>query len=117
MNKKRMNPNDVQEEALWRTQVLGHTSRVCAAKARELEHAARRDVPAPAYDAEALRSVLKRIDNVLEWRFVNPLGEVTLDPDCLAEYIDCDTLRTIRRCVEGQLERIATTGGWTDSYK
>ena len=43
--------------------------------------------------------VLKRIDNVTEWRFVNALGEVVLDADILAESIDCETLRSMRQCV------------------
>ena len=43
--------------------------------------------------------VLKRIDNVMEWRFVNALGEVVLDADILAESIDCETLRSMRQCV------------------
>ena len=65
------------EEVMWRIQVLKHTSRLCAAKAKELE----------------------RIDNVMEWRFVNALGEVVLDADILAESIDCETLRSMRQCV------------------
>ena len=43
--------------------------------------------------------VLKRIDNVMEWRFVNALGEGVLDADILAESIDCETLRSMRQCV------------------
>ena len=43
--------------------------------------------------------VLKRIDNVMEWRFVNALGEVVLEADILAESIDCETLRSMRQCV------------------
>ena len=43
--------------------------------------------------------VLKRIDNVMEWRFVNAPGEVVLDADILAESIDCETLRSMRQCV------------------
>ena len=50
--------------------------------------------------------VLKRIDNVMEWRFVNALGEVVLDADILAESIDCETLRTMRYCVAEYLKRI-----------
>ena len=50
--------------------------------------------------------MLKRIDNVMEWRFVNALGEVVLDGDILAESIDCEALRTMRYCVAEYLKRI-----------
>ena len=53
-----------------------------------------------------LKDVLKRIDNVMEWRFVNALGEVVLDGDILAESIDCEALRTMRYCVAEYLKRI-----------
>lgn len=53
-----------------------------------------------------LKDVLKRIDNVMEWRFVNALGEVVLDGDILAKSIDCETLRTMRYCVAEYLKRI-----------
>ena len=81
------------EEVMWRIQVLKRTSRLCAAKAKELERMAKADGDMPAMD------VLKRIDNVMEWRFVNALGEVVLDADILAESIDCETLRSMRQCV------------------
>ena len=53
----------------------------------------------PMCDSGTLKDVLKRIDNVMEWRFVNALGEVVLDADILAESIDCETLRSMRQCV------------------
>ena len=57
------------------------------------------DGNAPMRDSGTLKDVLKRIDNVMEWRFVNALGEVVLDADILAESIDCETLRSMRQCV------------------
>ena len=67
------------EEVMWRIQVLKRTSRLCAAKAKELERMAKADGDMPAMDPASPRAVLKRIDNVMEWRFVNALGEVVLD--------------------------------------
>lgn len=78
------------EEVMWRIQVLKRTSRLCAAKAKELERMAKADGDMPAMDHASLMDVLKRIDNVMEWRFVNALGEVVLDADILAESIDCE---------------------------
>lgn len=43
-----------------------------------------------------LEEALQRIDNVLEWRFIDPLGEIQLDSDLLAECIDYDTLCLLR---------------------
>ena len=67
---------------------------------------AKADANAPMRDSGTLKDVLKRIDNVMEWRFVNALGEVVLDGDILAESIDCETLRTMRYCVAEYLKRI-----------
>lgn len=94
------------EEVMWRIQVLKRTSRLCAAKAKELERMAKADGDMPAMDHASLMDVLKRIDNVMEWRFVNALGEVVLDGDMLAESIDCEALRTMRYCVAECLKRI-----------
>ncbi len=59
-----------------------------------------------------LKDVLKRIDNVMEWRFVNALGEVVLDGDILAESIDCEALRSMRSaCGTPQANRGAGSGG------
>ena len=99
MDKDRFEPNSPQEEAMWRAQVLRRTARICSAKAKELERMAKVDGNAPMRDSGTLKDVLKRIDNVMEWRFVNALGEVVLDADILAESIDCETLRSMRQCV------------------
>lgn len=105
MDKERLEPNSPQEEAMWRAQVLRRTARICSAKAKELERMAKVDGNAPVRDSGALKDVLKRIDNVMEWRFVNALGEVVLDGDILAESIDCEALRTMRCCVAEYLKR------------
>lgn len=105
MDKERLEPNGPQEEAMWRAQVLRRTARICSAKAKELERMAKVDGNAPVRDSGTLKDVLKRIDNVMEWRFVNALGEVVLDGDILAQSIDCETLRTMRCCVAEYLKR------------
>lgn len=110
MDGTRLEAHDAREEVRWRAQVLKRTSHICAAKAKELERMAGEEVGPSAYDAEALSAVLKRIDNVMEWRFVDALGEVVLDADILADSIDCDTLRAIHRCVEDQLRQIKANG-------
>lgn len=99
MDKERLGPNSPQEEAMWRAQVLRRTACICSAKAKELERMAKVDGNTPMRDSGTLKDVLKRIDNVMEWRFVNALGEVVLDADILAESIDCETLRSMRQCV------------------
>ena len=99
MDRDRFESNSPQEEAMWRAQVLRRTARICSAKAKELERMAKVDGNAPMRDSGTLKDVLKRIDNVMEWRFVNALGEVVLDGDILAESIDCETLRSMRQCV------------------
>ena len=106
MDKERLEPDSPQEEAMWRAQVLRRTARICSAKAKELERMAKVDGSAPMRDGGTLKDVLKRIDNVMEWRFGDALGEVVLDGDILAESIDCEALRTIRYCVAEYLKRI-----------
>lgn len=106
MDKERFEAHSPQEEALWRAQVLKRTARICSAKAKELERMVKADVDAPMRDSGTLKDVLRRIDNVMEWRFVNALGEVVLDGDILAESIDCETLRAMRHCVAECLKRI-----------
>lgn len=106
MDKERLEPNSPQEGAMWRAQVLRRTARICSAKAKELERMAKVEGNAPMRDSGTLKDVLKRIDNVMEWRFVNALGEVVLDGDILAESIDCEALRTMRHCVAECLKRI-----------
>ena len=105
MDKERLEPNGPQEEVMWRAQVLRRTARICSAKAKELERMAKVDGNAPMRDSGTLKDVLKRIDNVMEWRFVNALGEVVLDGDILTESIDCEALRTMRYCVAECLRR------------
>ena len=105
MGRERLEPSSPQEEAMWRAQVLRRTARICSAKAKELERMAKVDGNAPMRDSGTLKDVLKRIDNVMEWRFVNALGEVVLDGDILAQSIDCETLRTMRCCVAEYLKR------------
>lgn len=106
MNKERFEAHSPQEEALWRAQVLRRTARLCSAKAKELERMVKADADAPMRDSGTLKDVLRRIDNVMEWRFVNALGEVVLDGDILTESIDCETLRTMRYCVVEYLRRV-----------
>lgn len=60
-------------------------------KVSELEHASSAN--------ENLSQILKRIDNVLEWRFIDPQGETQLDADFLVESIDYPTLCAIRQCL------------------
>lgn len=79
------NSND---EVMWRMRALKHTARSLAAKAKELERMAKADANIPAMDKASLEQVLRRIDNVMEWRFVDVLGEVQLDADILTQSID-----------------------------
>ena len=80
-----------------------------------LERMAKVDGNTPMCDSGTLKDVLKRIDNVMEWRFVNALGEVVLDGDILAESIDCEALRTMRYCVAEYLKRIEERGAEEES--
>ena len=90
----------------WQVQVLRRTARVCNAKAKMYERMLKDDVRVSAMDPKSLRILLKRIDNVMEWRFVDAMGEVQLDADMLAESIDCATLRVMRECVVRVLEEL-----------
>ena len=88
------------EEVMWRIQVLKRTLAPLRGQGQGAgAQWRRRDGDMPAMDHASLMDVLKRIDNVMEWRFVNALGEVVLDADILAESIDCETLRSMRQCV------------------
>ena len=80
-------------------EVLGVASIFTYGMKKGVERMAEADGDMPAMDHASLMDVLKRIDNVMEWRFVNALGEVVLDADILAESIDCETLRSMRQCV------------------
>ena len=101
---KRLHGTD--EEVMWRIQVLKHTSRLCAAKAKELERMAKADGDMPAMDHASLMDVLKRIDNVMEWRFVDEFGRVELDADMLSMHITVRELRFIRACVVRVIEEL-----------
>ena len=92
-------------------------ARTSAAKAKQLERMAKADASMPAMDRTSLFEVLKRIDNVMEWRFVDALREVVLDADILAESIDCETLRTLRQCVIQAIEDIAQAEREAESYE
>ena len=94
------------EEVMWRIQVLKRTSRLCAAKAKELERMAKADGDMPAMDHASLMDVLKRIDNVMEWRFVDEFGRVELDADMLSMHITVRELRFIRACVVRVIEEL-----------
>ncbi|OUO89916.1 cAMP-binding protein [Gordonibacter sp. An230] len=106
MDKEEKGRHGEREETKWRAQVLRRTARVCNAQAKMYEKMLRDDVWTSALDVDSLRMVLKRIDNVMDWRFVNPMGEVVLDSDILAECIDGDLLRAMRECVVHVLEEL-----------
>lgn len=106
MGKEERERHGEREETRWRAQVLRRTARICNAKAKMYEKMLRDDVWVSALDTESLRMLLKRIDNVMDWRFVNSMGEVVLDSDLLAESIDGDTLRALRECVVHVLEEL-----------
>lgn len=97
----------IEEETEWRIRVLKRTARVCAAQAKRLEqekHSARRQDPLA--DRKALEGALQAIDDVLEWRFVDPLGCVVLDSDVLAQRITVAELRTLRACTANALTQL-----------
>lgn len=106
-----------EEEIAWRIKVLKRMARLNAAKAKELERMAKADANMPAMDRDSLFEVLRRIDNVMEWRFVDALGEVVLDADILAESIDCETLRTLRQCVIQAIADIEQAEKEAESYE
>lgn len=108
MNKGEKERHNEREETKWRAQVLRRTARICNAKAKMYEQMLQDDARTSALDVDSLRMVLKHIDNAMDWRFVNPMGEVVLDSDLLTESIDCDTLRAIRECVVYVLEELET---------
>lgn len=106
MDKEEKERHGEKEETRWRVQVLKRTARICNAKAKMYEKMLRDDEWASEPDAESLRLVLRRIDNAMDWRFVNAMGEVVLDSDLLAESIDGDVLRVMRECVVHVLEEL-----------
>ena len=84
-------PRDGGGDSL-RIKVLKRMARLNAAKAKELERMTKADANMPAMDRDSLFEVLRRIYNVMEWRFVDALGEVVLDADILTETCDAMVL-------------------------
>ena len=106
MDKEERERHNEKEETRWRAQVLRRTARICNAKAKMFERMLKDDERTSALDVDSLRVVLRRVDHAMEWRFVDPMGEVVLDSDLLAECIDCDTLRALRECVVHVVEEL-----------
>lgn len=110
MREEKKNEHSIEEEMEWRIQVLKRTARTCAAEAkrlgREKDAMARMD---PLGDRKGLEKVLRSIDELMEWRFVDALGRVELDSDMLTQNITVGKLRIIRACVVRAIE--ATEGG------
>lgn len=63
----------------------------------------------PLGDRKGLEEVLRSIDELMEWRFVDALGRVVLDSDMLTQGITAGKLQIIRACVVRAIE--ATEGG------
>lgn len=107
MKKEKRSGHSIEEEMEWRIQVLKRTARTCAAEAkrlgREKDAMARMD---PLEDGKGLEEVLRSIDELMEWRFVDALGRVVLDSDMLVQSITVGRLRTIRACVIRAMEAI-----------
>ena len=106
MDKEEKERHSEREETRWRVRVLRRTARICNAKAKMYEKMLRDDKWGFELDMESLHMVLKRIDNVMDWRFVDAMGEVVLDSDVLAESIDGNVLRVIRACVVRVMEEV-----------
>ena len=105
MDKERLEPNAPGGGHVEGAGAQAHRPHLLG-EGQGLERMAKVDGNAPMRDSGTLKDVLRRIDNVMEWRFVNALGEVVLDGDILAESIDCEALRTMRYCVAECLKRI-----------
>lgn len=78
---------------------LAKRAAALARRAEELAREADAGDPAAVWSKDVLEGVLRRIDGVLEWRYVNAFGETELDPDALSAGIDCETLCLMRACV------------------
>lgn len=99
-----MYERDLKKETDWRIRVLKRTSAECAAKAERLEGLRAALAPRPLGTAEIER-VLCRVGNVLDWRYVDALGELRLDSEVLADSMDVETMSTVRLCLAEALER------------
>lgn len=102
-----MNKYDMKNEVDQRIEVLKRTASECTLKAKQLE-LLREKITEPPVDIDALDKILKKVDDLLNWRFVNPLGYVVIDADMLSLTIDVDTLRVIRVCIINEIERMKT---------
>lgn len=98
-----MYERDLKKETDWRIRALRRTASECTAKAERLEELRNALEPRPITIAE-LERVLRRVDSVLDWRYVDALGELKVDPDTLADALDVETLFTIRQCLNENLE-------------
>ena len=54
--------------------------------------------PRPLTVAEIDR-VLRRVDGVLNWRYVDALGELRVDPEALVDAMDVEAMSTVRLCL------------------
>ena len=98
-----MYERDLKQEADWRIQVLRRTASECAAKAERLEGL--RDALAPrSLTVAEIDRVLRRADGLLDWRYVDPLGELRVDSDALIDAMDVEALYTVRRCLANAIE-------------
>lgn len=101
----------IDEEMGWRIQVLKRTARTCAAEAKRLEREKNEMRRAePLEDRRGLEGVLRSIDEVMEWRFVDAMGCVVLDSDVLAQRITVKEVRLIRACVVHAIEGLEGGG-------
>ena len=100
----RMYERDLKKETDWRIRVLRRTASECAAKAERLEGL--RDALAPhRLTVAEIDRVLRRVDGLLDWRYVDALGELRLDPDALSDAMDVEALSTVRMCLAEALGR------------
>ena len=103
-----MYERDLKRETDWRIRVLRRTSAECAAKAERLEGLRAALAPRPLTVAEIDR-VLRRVDGVLDWRYVDALGELRLDPEALVDAMDVEAMSTVRLCLAEALGRRAAS--------
>lgn len=84
---------------------LAKRTAALARRAEELACEASAGGPAATWGKGRLEDVLRRIDGVLEWRYVDAFGETELDPDALSAGIDYETLCLMRACVACAVEQ------------